>query len=103
LNEVRDPCGICKAARDLAIKKLQRQKKKQESNLAEVITPSATTETSINQPKSECEEQISNPFKEAEDETPTATHTPAEKPKKPVPYVRVYDNYEQVRREANPL
>jgi putative transposase len=95
LNEVRD--------RDLAIKKLQRQKKKRESNLAEIVIPSTTTETSINQPTSECEKQISNSLKEAEDETLTAIHTPVEKPKKPVPYVRVYDNYEQVRREANPL
>ncbi len=95
LNEVRD--------RDLAIEKIQRQKKKRNTDLIEPIIDKAITETSIDTSTSECEKPDLNSLKEAEDKTLTATQPPEQKPKKPVPYVRVYENYEQVRREANRL
>lgn len=92
LNEVRD--------RDLAIEKLQRQKQKRNSDSIKTAAREVMIETNINQSIGECEQQTLNRLKESNDQKPIAIETPEQKPKKPVPYVRVYENYEQVRREA---
>ena len=94
LNEVRD--------RDRVIEKIQRQKKRT-PDLIETAIPKTITETSIDKQIVESEKPDLIPLKEAECETLTAPQTPAQEPKKPVPYVRVYENYEQVRREVNSL
>lgn len=88
LQEVRD--------RDNTVKKLQRQKKKQQN--ADVLKTSIAPDTGMtNQEERDRELEIQlvstsvEPITEAEAEVV--------KPKKPVPYVRVYD-YEELKREA---
>lgn len=100
LNEVRD--------RDLAIERLQRQKKRQknESNLAQP-NPQVSLKTIAERQPCEPEAQVLGEAKHHPDQpTDPATVATAispngepEKPKKPVPYVRVYEDYDQLRRE----
>lgn len=93
LNEVRD--------RDRVIDQVQRQHNQRKRAIA--------TGSVIAQPQAEIE--VEKPSGQSEPMTieqpkpiaPLAEQANPEpvKPKKPVPYVRVYENYEQLRREAN--
>ncbi len=91
LEEVRD--------RDEMVKKLQRQKKKnQHADVLKNSTPSDTVV--IQQEVQPRESEIQSVSKPAEPIAELEVETV--KPKKPVPYVRVYD-YEQLKREADLL
>jgi len=91
LEEVRD--------RDEMVKKLQRQKKKNQH--ADVLKNSTTLDTVVIQQEVQPRESEIQPVsKPAEPMAEVEVETV--KPKKPVPYVRVYD-YEQLKREADLL
>jgi putative transposase len=100
LNEVHD--------RDLEIERLQRQKKRQknESNLAQP-NPQVTSKTTVERQPCEPEAQVlakanhhpDQPTDPATVATAIPPNAEPEKPKKPVPYVRVYEDYDQLRRE----
>ena len=96
LNEVRD--------RDREIDQVQRQHKQRKSAIAKssvIAQPQAEIE--VEKPAGESEPlMIAQPDAIAPLIEPANLPNPeAVKPKKPVPYVRVYENYEQLRREAN--
>lgn len=85
LNEVRD--------RDCAIAKIHRQKQQRKSNsIAEALPEIQQHELEPQKLSSANTETIAAPI-------PPRSET--EKPKKPVPYVRVYEDYAQLRRETN--
>jgi len=88
LNEVRD--------RDVVIEKRKRQKKRQISEVdpAQSNAPTATKATAAIQPGG-AEAPVS-----CHSDCTTSNAAPVE-PKKPVPYVRVYEDYEHLRREIN--
>jgi putative transposase len=98
LNEVRD--------RDRAIEKMQRQKQGKSELIPSIQTNSSTiAETTPEIQQREAETQIlcdveSSPEKETIAASISLNLEP-EKPRKPVPYVRVYEDYEQLRRETN--
>lgn len=95
LEEIRD--------RDETIKQLQRQKKKkQKVEVVKKPTPERVARTDGEMQASQTE--IQSPEKTAEAMTKEAIEAEVEevKPRKPVPYVRVYD-YEQLKREAGLL
>ena len=102
LNEVRD--------RDLAIEKLQRQRKRKQNEVGLAQTNAQAT-TQITAEMQLCEPEVQlvcnaelNINTSADTETITAAVSPiAEpmKPKKPVPFVRVYEDYDHLRRETN--
>jgi putative transposase len=88
LNEVRD--------RDVVIEKRKRQKKRQISEVdpAQSNAPTATKATAAIQPGG-VEAPVS-----CHSDCATSNAAPVE-PKKPVPYVRVYEDYAHLRREMN--
>jgi putative transposase len=92
LDEVRD--------RDATIETLQRQKK-QKAKVANQSKPQGIPRVKKEAQSCEPEKQVVEPV---EIETPKEiSNTPSPepmKPKKAVPYVRVYEDYEQIRREA---
>jgi putative transposase len=95
LEEVRD--------RDIAVKSLRRQKKKKQNDIASTkSTDSNTTivnrKTQSSEPEIQAAETTIEPFPERLSEA----EVEEVKPKKPVPYVRVYD-YEELKREAGLL
>jgi len=95
LNEVRD--------RDCAIDQVQRQHKQRKRAIANgsvIAQPQAEIE--VENPSGESEASMIEQPKTIASLTEQVNSEPV-KPKKPVPYVRVYENYEQLRREANPL
>lgn len=92
LEEVRD--------RDRTIKALQRQKKrKQNANAIEKSTSDDIVIKNQDIQSNQSEIQSFTTATEPLTETEVALETEVEKPKKPVPYVRVYD-YEQLKLEA---
>jgi putative transposase len=102
LNEVRE--------RDLVIEKIQRQKQRKPNALTVPQSSSqAITETALKIEHHEPEVEMicnaeRNTDKTVEMETIAAPILPSAesgKPKKPVPYVRVYEDYDQLRREMN--
>jgi putative transposase len=102
LNEVRE--------RDLVIEKIQRQKQRKPNALTvPQSTSQAITETALKIEHHEPEVEMicnaeRNTDKTVEMETIAAPILPSAefgKPKKPVPYVRVYEDYDQFRREMN--
>jgi len=100
LNEVRD--------RDVAIEKLQRQKQRK-SNLIAPMQTNTQTIAKTTPERQQCEpksQALSTAECSTEKETIAAPIPPNPepvKPKKPVPYVRVYEDYDQLRRETNRL
>lgn len=92
LEEVRD--------RNATIETLQRQKK-QKAKVANQSKPQGIPRVKKEAQSCEPEKQVVEPV---EVETPKEiSNTPSPepmKPKKVVPYVRVYKDYEQIRREA---
>lgn len=84
LNEVRD--------RDQRVKKLQQQKKKKQN--VDAIKISTVSDSSMTKYETQCVSTPLEPMVEVEIETT--------KPKKPVPYVRVYD-YEEFKHKAGLL
>jgi putative transposase len=103
LEEVRD--------RDVAIEKLQRQRKRKQNEFVAQSNAQATMQTMVEIQFCEPEIQLSCNA-EFNTNKPVATETSATvipsgaepvKPKKPVPFVRVYEDYEQLRRETNGL
>lgn len=92
LLEVRD--------RDAAIEALQRQKKKIPTNVIEKLTSSDQSQIQTTSTSSQPKEQISPVVAEIVEETWIEPNVEEVKPKKPVPYVRVYEDYEQIKREA---
>lgn len=95
LEEVRD--------RDIAVKSLRQQKKKKQNDIA--ITKSTGSNTTIVNQKtqsSEPEIQTAATTTELFSESLSEVEVEEVKPKKPVPYVRVYD-YEELKREAGLL
>ncbi len=102
LNEVRD--------RDVTIEKIQRQKKRKQKEISFAqpktqVTTQPTAETQICEPEAQALHSAERiPDKPTDTETIAAPIPPnAElvKLKKPVPYVRVYEDYDQLRRENN--
>ena len=90
LEEVRD--------RDDMVKKLQRQKKRKQN--AKVIAPSTISDTGIFNSK-ECAGESKKQFVSSPAEPIIEVEIEVAKPKKPLPYVRVYEDFEQLRRETN--
>jgi putative transposase len=86
--------------RDNTVKKLQRQKKKQHS--ADVFKISMAPDTGITNQK-ECDKELEIQVEEILVEPLAEVEIEKAKPKKPVPYVRVYEDFDQLRREANLL
>jgi putative transposase len=86
--------------RDDMVKKLRRQKKKQHS--ADVLKTSMAPDTGITNQK-ECDKESEIQVEEIPVEAITEVEIEKAKPKKPVPYVRVYEDFDQLRREANLL
>lgn len=96
LQEVRD--------RDATRQELQRQKqKKYNSGASEKLTSKAQTQINTNSQLSEPKEQISTVVAEIVSEALIEPNVEQVKPKKPIPYVRVYEDYEQIKREARQL
>ncbi|MBE9010807.1 Mu transposase C-terminal domain-containing protein [Pseudanabaenaceae cyanobacterium LEGE 13415] len=95
LNEVRD--------RDRVIDQVQRQHKQRKSAIATgSVIAQPQVEIEVEKPSSPSEPMMIEQPKLIASLTEQANPEPV-KPQKPVPYVRVYENYEQLRREANPL
>lgn len=92
LQEVRE--------RDNTVNKLQRQKKKQHS--ADVLKTSMAPDTGITNQK-EWDKETEIQVEEIPVEAITEVEIEKAKPKKLVPYVRVYEDFDQLRREANLL
>ncbi|MBE9011051.1 transposase [Pseudanabaenaceae cyanobacterium LEGE 13415] len=98
LNEVRD--------RGLTIEKLQRQKKQRKSNsiVPAQANTQTTAETTLGIQHRELEPQnLSNAECSTEKEmiaAPILPNPESVKSKKPVPFVRVYEDYDQLRRET---
>lgn len=88
LNEVRE--------RDEVIEKRQRQKKRQQREVVPVAPKAQSPPKATAIPP--CEPEVQSPPSDSD-----PLHTAAVKPKKPVPYVRVYEDYDQLRREAKHL
>lgn len=99
LNEVR--------ARDSAIEKIQRQKKPKKSNSIAATRTNTQTMAEITREIQQHEleaQNLSNVECSPEKEAIAALNPPDPKPvkpKKPVPFVRVYEDYDQLRRETN--
>jgi putative transposase len=92
LQEVRD--------RDAMIEKVQRQKKKHKTNVIGKLTSNARTQITTKSQSSEPKEEISTVVAEIVSEALIEPNVEQVKLKKPVPYVRVYEDYEQLKREA---
>lgn len=82
--------------RDNTVKKLQRQKKKQQN--ADVLKTSIAADTGITN-QEECNRELEIQPVSTSVKPITELEAEVAKPKKPVPYVRVYD-YEELKREA---
>jgi len=85
--------------RDDTVKKLQRQKKKNQN--ADAIKTSTTSDTGMTN-QEECYRESEIQLVSTSVEQIIEAEIEAVKPRKPVPYVRVYD-YEQLKREAGLL
>ncbi len=92
LLEVRD--------RDAAIEALQRQKKKICTNAKGKLTSSNQSQIQKTSTSSKPKEQMPPVVAEIVEEAWVEPDVEAVKPKKPVPEVRVYEDYEQIKREA---
>jgi putative transposase len=98
LNEVRD--------RDRVIDQVQRQHNQRKSAIAMgSLIAQRQAEIEVEKPSDQSEAaMMAQPEASASLNDPENPPNPeAVKPRKPVPYVRVYENYEQLRREANLL
>lgn len=82
--------------RDNTVKKLQRQKKKQQK--ADVLKTLMAPDTGITN-QEECDRELEIQPVSTSGEPITEVEAEVVKPKKPVPYVRVYD-YEELKREV---
>lgn len=92
LQQVRDRDATCQV--------LQCQKKKICTKAIEKLTSNDQTQIQITTQSSKPKEQISAVVPEIVDEALIEPYAQEVKPKKPVPYVRVYEDYEQIKREA---
>jgi putative transposase len=91
-------------ARDVTTQELQRQKqKKHNSGASGKLTSKTQIQINTNSQLSEPKEEISTVVAEIVSEALIEPNVEQVKLKKPVPYVRVYENYEQIKREARPL
>ncbi len=97
LAEVREACASSYDDRDERVKKLQQQKKQKLNG----IQVSSIDEPSLSKAKASSQESELQLVAKSEEST-SELESETVKPKKPVPYVRVYD-YEQLKREAGLL